>query len=127
MYITELTPEQKAKYVKAIEKIEMAPRPEKWRLTKQFILELKPWLVETEKEHCQACKELRQATDDKYAASKSGVMRNSMKIFGPVYNAMIKIDPELKIELNASNKNTTPLIGKQLWEAFPEYRIARNY
>lgn len=127
MYVNELTPEQKAKYVKAIEQIEMAPRPEKWRLTKKFLLDLKPWLVEAEKEHCEACKEIREASQDKYAASKTGVMRNSMKLFGPVYSALIKLDPELKIELNATNKNTTPLIGKQLWEAFPEYRIARNY
>lgn len=122
-----MTPEQRDKYIKTIEKIENAPRPEKWRLTKQFILELKPWLVEAEREHCEACKELRQEADNKYAASKTGVMRNSMKIFGPVYNAIIKIDPELKIELNARNNSSTPLIGKQLWEAFPEYRISRVY
>jgi hypothetical protein len=127
MYINELTPEQRVKYVKAIERIELAPRPEKWRLTKQLILELKPWLVDEERQHCDACKEIRQASQDKYAASQTGVMRNSMKLYGPVYAAMVKLDHELKTELNASNKFTTPLIGKQLWEAFPEYRIARNY
>ena len=125
--MNDLTPEQRQKHLKAIEKIELAPRPEKWQLTKKLILELKPWLVEAEREHCEACKELRQASDNKYAASKTGVMRNSMKLFGPVYSALIKLDPELKTEMGAKNINSSPLIGKQLWEAFPEYRIARNY
>jgi hypothetical protein len=123
----DITPEQKQKHLKAIEAIENAARPEKWRLTKKLILELKPWLVEAEKEHCEACKELREATENKFASSKTGVMRNSMKIYGPVFSALVKLDPELKVEMNARNNASTPLIGKQLWEAFPEYRIARNY
>lgn len=121
-----MTPEQRQKYIKAIERIENAPRPEKWVLTKKLILELKPWLVEDEKQFCQACKELREASE-KYAASKSGTMRNSMKLYGPVLTAIFKIDPELRVEMNDKHTNTAPLIGKQLWEAFPEYRIARNY
>lgn len=121
-----MTPEQRQKYIKAIERIENAPRPEKWRLTKQFILELKPWLVEDERQHCEACTELRQASN-KYAASKSGEMRNTMKLYGPVYSAMVKLDPELAIEMKGRNNASAALIGKQIWEAFPEYRIARNY
>lgn len=121
-----MTPEQRQKYIKAIERIENAPRPEKWRLTKQLILELKPWLVENEKEHCDACKELREASD-KFAASKSGELRHSMMIYGPVFTAMRKIDPDLNVEMRAKNNASAALIGKQIWEAFPEYRIARNY
>lgn len=122
----DLTPEQRDKYLKALEKIELADRPEKWRLTKKFILDLKPWLVEAEKEHCEAVKELRDLSN-KHAASKSGTMRNSMKIFGPVLIAMFKTDPDLRAEMGASSKGSSPLIGKQLWEAFPEYRVSRSY
>jgi hypothetical protein len=123
----DLTPEQHDRYLKAIEKIELAKRPEKWRLIKKFILEIKPWWVPLEREHAKACKELRQKTENKYASSKSGTMRNTMKLFGPVYNAMIKLDPELQIEMSGRNKGLQQLIGKQLWDAFPEYRICREY
>lgn len=121
-----MTPEQRAKHIKAIAKIEDAPRPLKWRLTRKLILELKPWLVADEAEHIQACKELRDASH-KFAASKSGTMRNSMKLYGPVYNALVKADPELKGEMGAKNNASSPVILKQLWEAFPEYRICRAY
>jgi hypothetical protein len=123
----EPTPEQKDKYIKAIAKIEQAKRPEKWKLTKNLILEIKPWLVPAEAEFSEACKELRLKNENKYAASKSGAMRNSMKLFGPVYTAMLKLDPELHIEMSGKNKGIQELIGKQLWDAFPEWRICRNY
>lgn len=122
-----MTPEQRDKHLKTIAKIELSGRPDKWKLIKKFTLELKPWLIEAEREHSEACKELRLKSENKYAASKSGVMRNSMKLFGPVYTAMIKLDPELKIEMSGKNKGLEALIGKQLWDAFPEWRICRNY
>ena len=123
----DLTPEQRQKYLKAIEKIENTPRPEKWKLIKKLILELKPWLVPYEEVHAQACKELRVKNENKYASSKSGVMRNTMKLFGPVYMAMTKLDPELRVEMSGKNKGLEILAGKQLYDAFPEYRIARLY
>ena len=121
----ELTPEQRQKYLKAIEKIEHATRPEKWRLIKKLTLELKPWLVAIEAEHSEACKELRLKNEDKYAASKTGAMRNTMKLFGPVYTAMTKLEPDFVIEMSGRNKGLEEKIGKQLYDAFPEYRIAR--
>lgn len=123
----ERTPEQKEKFLKAIEKIENTKRPEKWRLVKQLTLELKPWLIPVEAEHSEACKELRIKNANKYAASKSGTMRNSMKLFGPVYTNMIKLDPELSLEMSGKNKGDEEIIGKQLYAAFPEWRVARNY
>lgn len=123
----ELTPEQKARHLKAIEKIENTPRPEKWRLIRKLTLELKPWLVPIEAEHSEACKELRLKNTDKYAASKSGTMRNTMKLFGPVYTSMTKLDPQLQLEMSGRNKGLEEQIGKDLYKAFPEYRIARLY
>lgn len=123
----DLTPEQRQKHLKAIEKIETTDRPEKWRLIRKLTLELKPWLVPVEAEHNEACKEMRIKNENKYAASKSGVMRNTMKLFGPVYSNMIKLDPELSVEMSGKNKGLAELIGKQLYDAFPEYRIARLY
>lgn len=123
----DLTPEQRDKHLKAIAQIDEASRPEKWRLIRKLTLELKPWLKPLEHDHAEACKELRLKNENKYAASKSGEMRNSMKLFGPVYTAMMKLDPELSIELSGRNKGIQELIGKQLWDAFPEYRICRDY
>jgi hypothetical protein len=122
-----MTPEQRDKHLKTIEKIEKLKRPEKWREIKKLTLELKPWLKPVEAEHAEACKELRLKNENKHASSKSGVMRNSMKLFGPVYQNMLKLDPELAIELSGKNKGDQELIGKQLYTAFPEYRVARNY
>lgn len=123
----QLTPEQRDKYLKAIEKIETLPRPQKWREIKKFLLELHPQWKTPEKEHCQAVKEIRQKLESKTAASQSGTMRETMKLFGPVYEAMIKLDPQLMIELSGRNKGAQEKIGKQLYQAFPEYRIARMY
>lgn len=123
----DLTPEQRQKYLKAIEKIETTPRPEKWKLIKKLTLELKPWLVPLEAEHAEACKELRIKNQNKYASSKAGTMRNTMKLFGPVLTGMMKLDPELKVEMSGKNKGLEEKIGKDLYDAFPEYRIARLY
>jgi len=121
-----MTPEQKEKHLKAIANIEQAPRPEKWYLTRKLLFELKPWLVEDEAQHIQACKELR-ASSEKFAASKSGTMRNSMKLYGPVYTSLIKLDPELKQEMGSYKNASADKTGRLLWNAFPEYRIARSY
>lgn len=123
----EHTPEQRQRHLKAIEKIENTPRPEKWRLIKNLLLELKPWLVTAEAEHAEACKELRLKSENKYAQSKSGAMRNTMKIFGPVYQAITRLDPEAVVEMSGRNKGLQVKLGKQLYDAFPEYRIARRY
>lgn len=121
------TPEQRQKFLKAIEKIETAPRPEKWRLIRKLTLEVKPWLKKAEAEHNEACKELRIKNENKYASSKSGEMRNTMKLFGPVYTNITRLDPEIVTEMSGRNKGLQDKIGKQLYDAFPEYRIARLY
>jgi hypothetical protein len=122
----DITPEQKAKYLKAIEKIENTPRPEKWRLIRNLTLELKPWYKPLEFEHAEACKELRLKNENEFSASKSGTMRNTMKMFGPVLTAMMKLDPDLSVEWSGKNKGDQEKIGKQLYSAFPEYRTART-
>ena len=122
-----MTPEQRQKHLKALEKIEHAKRPAKWRLIRDLLFELKPWLKPLEKAHNEACKELRQKNENEFAASKAGTTRNTMKLFGPVYSALIKADPDLKAELSGLNKGDQQLIGKNLWDAFPEYRICRKF
>jgi len=123
----DLTPEQKDKYLRSIAKIEQMKRPEKWQAIKKLTLEMKPWLKQEEKEFSEACKELRLKNENKYASSKSGAMRNSMKLYGPVYFNLIKLDPDLMAEQSGRNKGDQEKIGKQLWQAFPEWRIARKY
>lgn len=125
--MTNMTPEQRAKHLKTIERIEHLKRPEKWREIKKFTLELHPSLKALDHDFSEACKELRQKTESQTASSKSGTMRNTMKIPQFIYDAMIKLDPELLIEMSGRNKGSQELIGKQLYKAFPEYRIARTY
>lgn len=122
----DLTPEQRDKHLKAIEKIEHTKRPEKWRLIRKLTLELKPYLKELEHDHAEACKELRLKNENKFAASKSGVMHNTMKLFGPVYTNMVRLDPELRAEMSGRNKGDQSKIMKDLWRAFPEYRVCRE-
>lgn len=123
----DMSPEEKAKYVKAIEKIELADRPEKWRLIKKLVLDMKPWLKIAEAEHSQACKELRQANENKHDSSASMTMRGTLKLFGPVYENIMRLDPEIRVEMSGRNRGTQELIGKQLWDAFPEWRTCREY
>lgn len=123
----DLTPELKDKYLKAIETIEHTDRPEKWRLIKKLTFELKPWLKEEEAGHAAACKELRQNNQNKFAASKSGNMRETMKLYGPVFMNIQRLDPEINESMSGANPHGQTIIHKQLWEAFPEYRVARNY
>lgn len=123
----DISPAQRDKFLKSIEKIELADRPEKWRLIKKFTFDLKPWLKDEEAAHSEACKELRQKNENKYAASKSGTMRETMKLYNPVYQNLIRLDPELSVELSGRVKDADKFIGKQLWDAFPEWRISRTY
>ena len=120
-----MTPEQRAKHIKTIEKIEHMARPNKWREIKNFVLELHPELVTYDKDFAQACKEIRQRTASKTASSKAGDLRNTMKIPQYLYQAIIKLDPEFTTEMSGRNHGHQLLIGKQLYKAFPEYRIAR--
>lgn len=122
-----MTPEQRDKHLKTLEKIENMKRPEKWREIRKLLFALKPWLETADREHREACKELRQKTSSQTAASKSGTMRNTMKIPVYVYDAMKKLDPELVIEMSGRNRESADKIGEQIYKAFPEYRIARTY
>lgn len=121
-----MSPEQREKHLKAIERIELATRPEKWRLIKKLVLELHPGFKIADKEFSEACKELRQKTESQTASSKSGDLRNTMKIPSYIYNAMVKLDPDLMAEMSGRNRGDQKQIGKQLYQAFPEYRIARK-
>lgn len=122
-----MTPEQRAKHVRTIEKIENMERPEKWREIKKFLLELHPELVPADDLHSQACKEWRQNNQSKTASSKLGSIRNTMKIPNYILDAIRKLDPEINEEMSGGNHGQQILISKQLYKAFPEYRIARNF
>lgn len=122
-----MTPEQRDKHLRQIEKIEYLPRPQKWIEAKKLLLELHPELVAVDNEFAQACKEIRQNSESKVAASKSLNLRNTMKIPHYLYQTLTKIDPDLMIEMSGRNHGLQLLIGKQLYKAFPEYRIARNF
>jgi len=122
-----MTPEQRDKHIKTIEKIENMPRPDKWREIRKLLFELHPELVPVDKDFSQACKEIRQKTESKTASSKQGDLRNTMKIPNYVYQALVKLDPGIMIEMSGRNHGEQRIIGKQLYKAFPEYRIARSF
>jgi len=122
-----MTPEQRGKHLKTIEKIELTPRPDKWREIKKLLLRLHPELKAYDDDFAQACKELRQRTESKTASSKSANLRNTMKLPNYLYQALIKLDPDIMVEMSGRNHGHQKLISEQLWKAFPEYRIARTF
>lgn len=120
------TPEQKAKHLRTIEKIEGMKRPEKWSAIRDFTLELHPELKEIDNDFCQAVKELREQSN-KTAISTTGELRNTMKIPQYVYDAIRNLDADIMEEMSGKNKGYQELVGKQLYDAFPMYRVARTY
>lgn len=122
-----MTPEQKAKDLRAIERIEFMPRPQKWREIRKFVLAKHPKYAAEDREFVQACKELRQKSESSTAASKSLDLRNSMKIPNYVYQALKLLDPEIAVEMSGRNHGLQEKFGEQLYKAFPEYRIARRW
>lgn len=120
------TPEQKAKYLKTIEKIEGMKRPEKWTAIRDFTLELHPELQEIDKDFCEAVKELREQSN-KTASSATGDLRNTMKIPQYIYEAIRNLDADIIEEMSGKNKGYQEIIGKQLYQALPMYRVARVY
>lgn len=124
--MTQPTPEQRAKHLRTIEKIEGMKRPEKWRSIKEFTLELHPELSTIDKDFCDAVKELREASN-KTASSATGELRNTMKIPQYIYEAIKNLDVDLMAEMSGGNLGAQELIGQQLYKAFPEYRVCRVY
>jgi len=120
------TPEQKAKHLRTIEKIEGMKRPEKWTAIRDFTLELHPELKAVDADFCQAVKELREQSN-KTASSESGDLRNTMKIPQYVYEAIRNLDADIIAEMSGKNNGYQELVGKQLYDAFPMYRVARVY
>lgn len=122
-----MTPEQKQKHLSSIEKIEFLPRPEKWYEARKLLFDLHPELIQLDADHRQACKELRQALTSSTASSKSLSIRNLMKIPNYVYQVLGKLDPEAKEEMSGKKPELQEKFSKELYMAFPEYRIARSY
>lgn len=122
----ELTPEQRAKHLRTIAKIENMKRPEKWSAIRDFTLELHPELRVIDKEFCEAVKEIREQSN-KTASSASGELRNTMKIPQYIYQAIRNLDVDIMEEMSGKNNGYQELIGKQLYNAFPMYRVARVY
>lgn len=122
----QFTPEQKEKHLKAIEKIESLPRPQKWREVKKFVLSIHPELRAIDKEYMQACKEMRQGLNSDTASSELGTLSLTMKIPTYVYQALIKFDPEIVEEASGRNKGYQYQIMQEMAKAFPEYRVARK-
>jgi len=122
-----MTPEQRQKHLRTLERIENLPRPQKWVETKKLLLELHPELVKVDHDFAEACKELRQKSTSDVGASKGFNLRQTMKIPDYVLSALRNVDPDLMEEWSGRNHGLQILIGKQLYKAFPEYRIARNF
>lgn len=122
-----MTPEQREKHVRTIEKIENMKRPEKWREIKKLVLELHPELVAGDNDFAEACAELRLKSTSRTGSSKTGNLRNTMKLPNWLYQSIKKLDPDIAVEMSGANHGLQLLIGKQLYKAFPEYRIARNF
>lgn len=126
MYIDTTNPRHQQ--LQEIERIENLPRPRRWVETKTFLLRLRPDLAPVDRGFVEACKDLREkSTTNITAASKSGSMRNTMKLPQYLYEALLAMDPQLATDLGGQQGEAAANMGKQLYNAFPEYRIARKY
>lgn len=125
--LPELTPEQKEKDLRTIERIEFMARPEKWREIRKFMLAKHPEWVLEDKLFMQSCKELRQRSESKTGASKSLDIRNTVKIPSYVYRGLLLLDPEVREEMSGRNHGLQIKLSEELYKAFPMYRIARRW
>ncbi len=122
----QFTPEQKAKHLSAIERIESLPRPQKWTAIRELTFELHPELKAIDKDFCEAVKEIREK-NNKTSSSASGAMRNTMKLPQYIYEAIKNLDADLMTEMSGKNGGYQEIIGEQLYKAFPMYRVCRVY
>jgi hypothetical protein len=112
--------------IKVIERIEALPRPEKWRVAREFILATNKNASYADYKFRESVRKERDALLKDTGASKSGDSRYLLSMPDFIYAALIATDPPLQDELNSKDKKLSDKMWNKLAYAFPEYRIARK-
>lgn len=113
--------------IQMIKRIEQLPRPEKWRVTREFLLNTNNNASYADHKFIESLNaERANLRNDLTASSKSGDSRYLLSMPDFIYAALIATDPDLQDELNDPDKNQSTKAWKKLANAFPEYRIPRG-
>lgn len=112
-------------FAKQVERIECLPQTQRWRAIKNLLFQVKPELVEVDRQFVAALREEREfdmLSDT--GASKSGSTRRLYSMPQYMYAMLHLIDPEFtKLQENPDTAKKTNL---KIAEVFPEYRLAQR-
>jgi hypothetical protein len=112
--------------LQVIKRIEQLPRPEKWRVTREFVLASNKNASYADHKFVENVAKERNSMLKATGASKSGDSRYLLSMPDFIYAALIATDPDLQDELNNPDKKTSDRAWNKLAAAFPEYAIARK-
>lgn len=103
------------------------PLSARLREIKKLLFRIHPAFIYPDQQHCEAVAEIRNSlpfNDFKESEQKS--MRHLFKIPEYIWHAL-KADPEFYKLQNENGKDDARKLHKALWDAFPEYRVARRF
>lgn len=112
--------------IKMIAHIESLPRPQKWQVTREFVLSQNKNLSYQDHKFIEQVNEERKHLLKDTGASKTGDSRYLMSMPDFIYGALIAIDTDLQDELNNPDKNISSKMWQKLANAFPMYKVARK-
>lgn len=112
--------------IKMIDRLEKMPRPQKWKVTRDFVLSQNKNLSYQDYMFIDQLQEERSRLLKDTGASASGDVRYLMSMPDFIYAALIAIDPELQDELNDKDKKVSDRAWNKLTAAFPMYQVARK-
>lgn len=113
--------------LQVIKRIEELPRPEKWQVTREFLLATNKNASYLDHKFIQQLKEERNnLRNDLTASSKNGDSRFLLSMPDFIYAALIATDPHLQDELNDKDRHQSTKAWKKLANAFPMYKMPRG-
>lgn len=103
------------------------PLSARLREIKKLLFKIHPAFAYPDSQHCEAVTDIRHSLPfNDFKASEQKSMRHLFKIPEYIWHAL-KADPEFYKLQNSSEKDDARKLHKALWDAFPEYRVARRF
>jgi hypothetical protein len=107
--------------------ISNAPLTARLRGMKRLLFKIHPDFIYPDSQHCEAVADIRNSNPfNDFQQSKEKSMRHLFKIPEYIWHAL-KADTEFDRLQNSNDKADAIKLHKALWDAFPEYRVARRY
>jgi hypothetical protein len=107
--------------------IQNLPLPARLRSIKKLLFKIHPDFKYPDAQHCAAVADIRDANPfNDFQQSEQKSMRHLFKIPEYIWHAL-KADMEFDRLQGSNEKNDVVKLHKALWDAFPEYRVARKY